>query len=345
MRYKKIGTSDLVGSVVGLGTQFFGGSIEKQEAFCHLDAALDLGINIIDTAEVYPVPYSASTWGASESIIGEWLQSRKSREKVILATKVVGRSHVFPYIRSGKQRLDRFNIEKAVEGSLKRLQVETIDLYQVHWPDRNTNFFGKLGYEHSADEDTIPIEETVRVLSDLVSAGKIRCIGVCNETPWGMMRYFGLSKQTLPRIASIQYPYNLLNRVFEMAHAEMAMREGCSLLAYSPLAHGTLTGKYLGGNIPSGSRFDKYPFFKRYKGIRASQAAEFYVALARRYELDPAQVALAYVMSRPFVASALVSVSNSLQLQSNVQAVDVCLPSQLIKELEDYHLAHPNPAP
>ena len=348
MNYEKLGSSELSVSVIGLGSQFWGSGLTKAKAFQQLDQAFDLGINLIDTAETYPVPYAESTWGDSERIIGEWLKLKKVRERVVVATKVTGRSRDFRYIRDGHQKLNRTNIVTSLEGMLKRLQTEYVDLFQLHWPERPTNFFGQLGYDHveEADSEMTSIEETLGVLDDLICAGKIRFVGICNETPWGMMRYVALSEQlALPRIVSIQNPYNLLNRVFEIGHAEVAMRERCSLLAYSPLAHGVLCGKYTGRTIPSGSRFEKYPFFKRYKGDRALRASDVYVKLARKYAIDPSQMAIAYIINRPFVASTLLSVSNAIQLQNNAESIDVSLPQQLINELEDYHETNSNPAP
>ena len=345
MHRKRLGKSDLLVSAIGLGAQFWGGDQDKDEAFRQLDFAVDHGVNLIDTAEIYPVPYSESTWGNSERIIGLWLERKKARDKIIVATKIAGRSSEFPYIRNGMLKLDKCNIESAVNESLKRLKSSYIDLLQIHWPDRATNFFGQLGYRHSENADETPIEETLKALQRLIECGKIRAVGVCNETAWGLMRYLSLAKESgHPRIASNQSPYNLLNRTLETSQAEMVMREEFSLLGYSPLAHGALTGKYRRGSIPSGSRYEKYPFFRRYKGVRAVEASETYVDLAYKYDLSPSQAAIAFLLTRPFVTGVLVSASNVEQLKSNIEGAMLSLPAGYIDDVEAYHGSNPNPA-
>lgn len=340
-----LGNSDFFVSAIGLGSQFWGGDQDKDNAFRQLDFAVDHGINLVDTAEIYPVPYSESTWGNSERIIGLWLEKNKARDKIVIATKIAGRSVEFPYIRNGELKLDKRNIELAVNGSLERLKTSYIDLLQIHWPDRATNFFGQLGYRHVDNTDETPIEETLDALQGLVASGKIREVGVCNETAWGLMRYLSLAgKAKCPRIVSNQAPYNLLNRILEIAQAEMAMREGISLIGYSPLAHGALTGKYRNGAVPQGSRYEKYPFFRRYKNTRAVEASDIYVNLAYKYDLDPAQAAIAFLLTRPFVASVLVSASDLKQLQSNMESATLSLPAGYIEDVEAYHRSNPNPA-
>ena len=345
MLRNKLGNSNLSVSPIGLGAQFWDGDQDKDEAFRQLDYCVDHGINLIDTAEIYPVPYSESTWGNSERLIGLWLEKTKSRDKIVIATKVAGRSDEFPYIRNGDLKLDKHNIVQAVDGSLARLKSSYIDLLQIHWPNRETNYFGQLGYQHTEDAEDVPIEETLEALQALVTSGKVREIGVCNETAWGLMRYLSLAKESqYPRIVSNQSPYNLLNRTFETAQAEMAMREEFSLIGYSPLAHGALTGKYRNGDVPKGSRYEKYPFFRRYKDVRAVEASDAYVDLAYKYDLDPAQAAIAFLLTRPFVASVLVSVSNVKQLQSNIESAALSLPAEYIDDVEAYHCSNPNPA-
>jgi len=250
---RELGRSGIQVSAICLGTMTWGEQNTESEAHAQLDWALDAGVNFVDTAEMYAIPPRAETYGLTEAYIGSWVKTSKKRDKVVLATKVVGQAR-FSYIRGGNHCLDRRNIEEAVENSLRRLCTDYIDLYQLHWPDRSTNIFGKLGYRH-IKETSVPLEETLAVLDDLVRAGKIRMIGVSNETPWGLTRYLHLAEtKAWARMQSIQNPYNLLNRSFEVGLAEIAIRERCGLLAYSPLAFGTLSGKYLDGNRPEGAR-------------------------------------------------------------------------------------------
>ncbi len=243
-----LGRNDIKVSRVCLGTMTWGEQNSEAEAHTQLDAALDFGVNFIDTAEMYPVPPMASTYGETERCIGSWLKARNNRDKVVLATKVMSRSDDLTYVRDGDMRLDHKNITAALDASLDRLQTDYVDLYQLHWPDRKTNYFGQLGYRYPDNDDSVPIEESLQVLADLVKTGKVRHIGISNETPWGAMRFIQLAQiKGLPRAVSIQNPYNLLNRTFEVGLAEIAHREQLGLLAYSPLAFGTLSGKYLNG--------------------------------------------------------------------------------------------------
>ncbi len=345
MVLRKLGNSKLFVSSIGIGSQFWGGNQDFKEAYRQLDYAFDHGINFIDTAEIYPVPYSKKTWGASEQIIGSWLKKKKLRSKVIIATKIAGRSKEFPYIRKGNLKLDKKNIRKFTDESLKRLKTDYLDLVQVHWPDRSTNFFGQLEYNHVKNEKSIEIKETLFALNDEIKAGKIREIGICNETPWGLSRYQKDSEiYNLPKISSIQYPYNLLNRNFEISHSEISMRENISLISYSPLAHGSLTGKYRNGKVPKNSRYKKYPFFKRYKNNRSVEASNFYVDLANKYNIEPTQSALAFILTRPFVSSVLISVSNIRQLALNIGATNISLSKNFIAEINSYHKINPNPS-
>ena len=265
MKYSQLGTTGVQVSRICLGTMTFGEQNTEAEAHAQLDAAFDAGINFIDTAEMYPVPPKAETYGDTERYIGSWLRRSGRRDRVILATKVMGPSEDLRYVRDGSTRLDRRNIEAAIDASLERLGTDYIDLYQLHWPDRRSNFFGKLGYVHDPQDDPIPLEETLAALGRLVEAGKVRFIGVSNETPWGVMRYLQLAAERgLPRIVSIQNPYNLLNRSFEVGLAEIAHRESVGLLAYSPLGFGVLSGKYLDGQRPEGARLSRFQRFQRY---------------------------------------------------------------------------------
>jgi aryl-alcohol dehydrogenase-like predicted oxidoreductase len=346
MRYRPLGRTDISVSELCLGTMTFGEQNSEADAFAQLDRAVAAGINFIDTAEMYPVPPRAETQGLTETYIGNWLARRGQRDKLILATKVAGPADWLPHVRGPSARLDRANITAAVEDSMRRLRTDYIDLYQLHWPDRDTNFFGQLGYQHSAQDESVPLQETLTVLDELVRAGKIRHIGLSNETPWGTMHALALAEQHgLPRVASIQNPYSLLNRTFEIGLAEVAIREQCGLLAYSPLAFGMLTGKYLGGARPDGARLTLFERFDRYSNPQAVAATERYVDIARRHGLDPAQMALAWVTSRPFVTSNIIGATSIDQLQSNLGSVDLVLSDEVIAEIEAVHTAQPNPGP
>jgi aryl-alcohol dehydrogenase-like predicted oxidoreductase len=346
MQLRPLGRTDLKVSALCLGTMTFGEQNSEAEAHAQLDRALEAGINFIDTAEIYPVPPRAETQGETERQIGTWLAARGGREHMVLATKAAGPGDWLPYLRGGTNRLDRPNIEAALEASLKRLRTDYIDLYQLHWPDRPTNFFGKLGYEHPEKDESVPLLETLTVLGDLVRAGKIRHIGVSNETPWGLMRLLELAERHgLPRPVSIQNPYNLLNRTFEIGLAEVALREQCGLLAYSPLAFGVLSGKYLDGARPPGGRLTLFERFSRYSNPQAERAVARYVDLARSHGLDPAQMALAWVTSRPFVTANIIGATAMEQLESNLASADLTLSAEVIAGIEAIHTAQPNPAP
>jgi aryl-alcohol dehydrogenase-like predicted oxidoreductase len=293
------------------------------------------------------VPPLAETQGRTEAYIGSWLRSRGNRDRIVLATKVVGPGDWVGYFRDGRPRLDRANIEAALDASLRRLQTDYVDLYQLHWPDRSTNFFGRLGYRSEPDAPgTVPIEETLAVLADLVATGKVRSIGVSNETPWGTLRFVELARRNgWPMIVSIQNPYSLLNRTFEIGLAEVADREGVGLLAYSPLAFGVLSGKYLEGARPPGSRLALFSRFDRYNNAESERATAAYVALARAHGLDPAQMALAYVNSRPFVTSNIIGATTQAQLAANIASIDLALPDEVLAGIEAIHTGQPNPAP
>jgi aryl-alcohol dehydrogenase-like predicted oxidoreductase len=346
MRYQQLGRTDLAVSLLCLGTMTFGEQNTESQAHEQLDCALDAGINFIDTAEMYPVPPRGETQGLTETYVGNWLKRRGNRDQVVLATKVSARADWIIHIRAGKQRLDRPNIEQALNESLQRLQTDYVDLYQIHWPDRNTNFFGKLGYEYGDDGDAVPIDETLGVLADLVKAGKIRYVGVSNETPWGVMAYLRAAERLdLPRIVSIQNPYSLLNRTFEVGLAEIAHREDVGLLAYSPLGFGMLSGKYLDGARPEGARLTLFERFDRYSNPQAEAATRAYVDLALRHGLDPAQMALAYVNSRPFLTANVIGATTLEQLQSNLASTDLELPGEVLEGIEAIHKSQPNPSP
>jgi aryl-alcohol dehydrogenase-like predicted oxidoreductase len=343
MRRRPLGRTGLQVSVAGLGTMTWGEQNTEAQAHAQLDHAVGEGVNFVDAAEMYPVPPKAETQGRTEQYLGSWL-ARGNRDKVIVATKVTGPAEM-PWLRGGP-RPSRAQVRAALEASLRRLQTDHVDLYQVHWPDRGTNFFGRLGYEHRDGESAVPIEETLEALAELVKEGKARHVGVSNETPWGLGEYLRLSRERhWPRVCSIQNQYNLLNRSFEVGLAEFAHREQVGLLAYSPLAFGVLSGKYLAGARPVGARLTLFGRFQRYTGERVERAVEKYVALARRHGLDPAQMALAYVMARPFVACALVGATTLEQLRANLAAARLALPPDVIASIENIHRDHSNPAP
>ncbi len=344
MEYRLLGNTDIRVSVICLGTMTWGDQNMEKEAHQQLDYALETGVNFIDTAEMYPVPASAQTVHRTESYIGNWLASRKNRGQIVLATKVAGPSEM-TWLRGGQARLDRKNIMEALEGSLRRLKTDYIDLYQLHWPDRNTNYFGQLGYVHDPSDQPVPIEETLAVLAELVQSGKVRHVGLSNETPWGVMKYLQLAGQGLgPRMVSIQNPYSLLNRTFEVGLSEVAIREQCGLLAYSPLAFGVLSGKYLSGSGQGRvSLFPKY--FTRYSNPQAIEATRQYVALAKQHHITPAHLALAFVNSRPFVTSSIIGATTMAQLRENIESISVSLSDELYREIEKIHQAIPNPSP
>ncbi len=346
MLYRQLGRTDLRVSALCLGTMTFGEQNTEQEAHAQLDRALAAGVNFIDTAEIYPVPPRSETQGRTESHIGSWLARRGCRDRVVLATKVAGPGDWLPYLRGGRNRLDRPNIETAIDASLRRLRTDVIDLYQLHWPDRKTNFFGRLGYEHDPADTGVPLLETLGVLDDLARQGKIRHVGLSNETPWGLMSVINLAERHgLPRPVSIQNPYNLLNRTFEIGLAEAALREDCGLLAYSPLAFGVLTGKYLDGARPPEARLTLFSRFDRYSNPQGQAAAASYVALARKHGLDPAQMALAFVTSRPFVTSNIIGATSLRQLETDLASIDLSLSPELLEEIEQIHRGQPNPCP
>jgi aryl-alcohol dehydrogenase-like predicted oxidoreductase len=346
MQYRRLGRTDLKVSLICLGTMTWGQQNSEAEAHEQLDYALAQGINFIDTAEMYPVPPVAKTQGLTEAYIGSWLKKRGQRDEVILATKVSGPAEDWlEYLRGGP-RLERRHITEALHDSLKRLQTDYVDLYQVHWPARKTNFFGQLGFEPVDESEVPPIAETLEILADLVDDGKIRHIGVSNETPWGVMRYLeDAERDGTPRIVSIQNPYSLLNRSFEVGLAEIAYREQVGLLAYSPLAFGTLSGKYLDGARPKDARLSLFERFTRYTNPQGESAASAYVELARRRGLDPAQMALAYVNSRPFVTATIVGATTMEQLAADITSADLTLAPEVLAQIQAIHVDQPNPCP
>ena len=346
MEYRALGATDMRVSLICLGTMTWGEQNSADEAFAQLDYAVDQGVNFIDTAEIYPVPPVQETYGATERILGDWLRARGGRERLIIASKVAGRADWLPYVRNGDPRLDRTHMEAALDATLKRLGTDYLDLYQLHWPDRATNYFGDLGYRHDYRDVPVPIEETLSVLGDFVKAGKVRAVGLSNETPWGIMRFLRAAYEyDLPRAVSVQNPYSLLNRTFEIGCSEIAHREQVGLLAYSPLAFGVLSGKYLDGARPQGARLTLFERFQRYDGTAAEAAARAYVALARDHRLDPAQMALAFVNGRPFVTSTIIGATTMEQLRANIESATLTLTQGVLEGIREIHEHHANPCP
>ena len=347
MEYRSLGRTDIKVSALCLGTMTFGEQNSETEAHQLLDMSLEAGVNFIDTAEMYPVAPRAETQGRTEQYIGSWLKARGHRDQVILASKVTGPAEWVDYLRDGHLRFDRKNITSAIEASLQRLQTDYLDLYQLHWPERNTNFFGKLAYPAGEDaHDLTPFLDTLDVLNELVEAGKIRHIGLSNETPWGLMKFLQTAEQHgLPRVVSVQNPYNLLNRSFEVGLSEVALREATGLLAYSPLAFGVLSGKYLHGARPTGARLTLWDRFSRYNSEIATEATQAYVNLAKEQRLDPAQMALAFVTRRRFVTSTIIGATTVEQLESNLASVALKLSDEVLAEIERIHRQYTYPCP
>ena len=346
MEYRKLGTTDLDVSALCLGTMTWGKQNTQDEAFAQLDYALERGINFIDAAEMYPVPPETETQGATETIIGNWLAERGCRDKVILATKIAGPG--LGTVRGGKGDFSRGNIETAVNESLERLQTDYIDLYQLHWPARNSNYFGRLGYTPDADEaDPMPgMIDVLESLQAMIDAGKIRHVGLSNESAWGTMKFLELAERHgLVRMQSVQNPYNLLNRSAEVGLAEVFHREQVGLLPYSPLAFGVLSGKYLGGEQPADARLTLFDRFTRYTKDPGVRATEAYVALAREHGLDPAQMALAWVTSQPFVTSNIIGATTMAQLEHDIDSAELVLSEAVLEAIEAIHARAPNPCP
>ncbi len=349
MQTRKLGHSGFEVSAYGLGVMTFGGQTPEDDAMRQMDMAFDAGITLFDTAENYPTPTGPATQGRSEELLGKWIASRGVRDKVIIATKVAGPGNAagdMTHIRGPERKLDRANISAAVDASLTRLNTDVIDLYQVHWPERAVSTHGRQRFSHLPDrEGQMSIEETLAALAEQVDLGKVRAVGLCNETPWGAMRYlFMADLMSVPRVAAIQNGYSLLDRQFEIGLAEVACRENVGLIGYSPLASGTLTGKYGGGVPIPGSRSEASPgFLGRMLSPARAAAIEAYGKIAREHGLDPAHMALAFAAQQPFMASVLMAASRAEQLSANLGAVGLILPKAVVQAINAVHDAHPNP--
>lgn len=342
MKYNNLSHTDLKVSLICLGTMTYGEQNSESESHEQLDYSLSRGINFIDTAEMYAIPPKQETQGRTEEIIGTWLANRKDRDKIILATKVTGPG--IDYLRGGT-RLDKKSIFEAAEQSLARLQTDYIDLYQVHWPERRTNFFGRLGHEYS-EEMGVSIEETLEAMSDLVKSGKVRYIGISNETPWGANKYLQLAKDKgFEKIVSIQNPYSLLNRIYEIGLAEISQHEKIGLLAYSPLGFGQLTGKYI-TKTDKNTRLGKYgDWFTRYNNDQCLDAVKSYAMIANKHSLSLTHLSLGFVNKQPFVTSNIIGATTLEQLKENIDSVEIELSDEIIEEINQVHALRPNPAP
>ena len=343
---RPLGKTGIDVTSICLGTMTWGEQNTETEAHEQLSYACDeRGINFIDTAELYPVPPKADTQGRTEQYIGSWLNQRGHRDDLVIATKVCGPGEWVNYFRGGP-RHTKDHLDAAIDASLARLQTDYVDLYQLHWPDRPTNFFGRLGYTHVDGADETPIDEILSALEGLVVSGKIRAIGLSNETPWGVMTFLEIARREgLPVVASIQNPYSLLNRTFEIGLSEIAHRESVGLLPYSPLAFGVLSGKYLGGKRPEGARLTLYARFSRYSNPEATRATEAYAALASEHGLSLTEMALAFVTSRPFVTSNIIGATTVAQLKENIDTHVLTLSDAVLDGIEAIHTSQPNPSP
>ncbi len=346
MKFKKLGHTNIDVSLICLGTMNMGEQNTQGEGFEQMDYSFEQGVNFFDTAEVYAVPPRQETHGKTEEIIGNWFTKSKKREKIILATKMVGPG--VEWIRSGGGNYTEENIAVAIEGSLKRLQTDYIDLYQLHWPERNTNYFGKRNYEHDSGEGKWnDLESVLKALKKFVDQGKIKYVGVSNETPWGLSKFLEIAEQLkLPRIVSVQNPYNLLNRAYDIGMSEISCREKVGLLAYSPLAIGYLSGKYRDNQIPKNSRIGLFgDFWTRYKEDNAKKAVDDYYKLAKENGLTLTQMSLAFVNSRPFMTSNIIGATTMEQLKENIETADIDLSDEIIEKINLIHSNNPNPTP
>ena len=346
MKFKKLGNTDIDVSTICLGTMTWGEQNTEEQAFEQMDYALTKGVNFFDTAELYAVPPKPETYGKTEEMIGNWFGKRKNRKKIILASKIAGPG--CEWIRGGGTQYSEESIKKAIDGSLKRLKTDYIDLYQLHWPERQTNYFGKMGYDHNDKErNWNDFEKILGSLAEFVKKGKIRFIGLSNETPYGLSKFLEISnREKLPRVVSVQNPYSLVNRTYEVGLAEISIREKSGLLAYSPLAGGYLSGKYINNKLPKNSRMDLYGnFWKRYQSPKCLKAYEAYNDVAKKNSLSLTQLSLAFINSRQFITSNIIGATTMEQLKENIASIEVSLDQKTIEEINLIHQINPNPAP
>ena len=348
MKYRELGKTNIKVSTVCLGTATWGEQNTQVEASEQLDYAIDKGINFIDTGEMYPIASKAETYGASEKIIGNWFWKKKNRHKIILASKIASKANGLEWIRGGAKNLgfDKKNMDAAVNSSLKRLKTDYIDVYQLHWPERKVPAFGALDFEYDPDDNEwTSIEEVLENLNSLVKEGKVRNVGLSNETPWGVMKFLRVADDyNLPKMVSIQNAYNLVNRVFDIATSEVSMRENIGLLAYSPLAGGRLSGKYISEEDVENSRYTLWPKqFSRHHTARGDEAIKSYVELAKQYDISAATFANSFVLSRPFVTSTIIGATSMKQLAENIDCVNITLSEEILQEIQKIHNFDPNP--
>lgn len=349
MEFRPLANTGILLPEICLGTMTFGEQNTQEEAFQQLDYALNRGLNFWDTAEMYPVPPKPETQGATECIIGNWIKKNGGREKLFLASKIAGPSQGGSHIRDGNTLFNASDISSALDGNLKRLQTDYIDLYQLHWPQRPTNFFGKLGYTNEEAEnkkEITALEETLFALHNEIKKGRIRHIGLSNETPWGTMKFLHLAEKLgLEKFVCVQNPYSLLNRTYEIGMSEIAKYETVGLLAYSPLAFGYLTGKFRNGARPENARVTRFSRFSRYSNPESEWATERYALLAEQHSLTLTQLALAFIKQKFFVTSTIIGATNLEQLKENIDAFDINLSEEILQEIEVIHKQQPNPAP
>ena len=345
MKFRKLGTTDIDVSLICLGTMTWGTQNTEKDAFEQMDYAVSQGINFFDTAEIYSVPPTSDSYGKTEVMIGNWFEKRKNRDKIILASKVAGPG--CDWIRGGGNNFDEKKIGEAIDGSLKRLKTDYIDLYQLHWPERSTNFFGRRDYLFNNKEGNWnSFESILEALEKYIKSGKIRHIGMSNETPYGLSRYLEISKNKgAPRMMSVQNPYNLVNRTYEIGMSEISIREKCGLLVYYPLAAGGLSGKYRNGKMPKDSRMALFKGWERHLNPLAMKAYDKYFKLAKDFNLTMVQLAQAFVNSRPFVTSNIIGATTMDQLKENVESIDIEFTDEMMDKVNEIHNNNPNPSP
>ena len=345
MKFKKLGNTDLDVSLICLGTMTWGTQNTEKDAFEQMDYSVSQGVNFFDTAEIYSVPPTSDSYGKTEVMIGNWFEKRKNRDKIILASKVAGPG--CDWIRGGGNNFDEKKIGEAIDGSLKRLKTDYIDLYQLHWPERSTNFFGRRDYSYNNKEgEWNSFENILDALSKYIKSGKIRYIGMSNETPYGLSRYLEISKNKgAPRMMSVQNPYSLVNRTYEIGMSEISIRQKCGLLVYYPLAAGALSGKYRNGEMPKNSRMALFKGWERHLNPLAMRAYDEYYKLAKDFNLTMVQLAQSFVNSRPFVTSNIIGATTMEQLKENIGSVNIDFTDEMMERVDKIHNENPNPSP
>ena len=345
MKFKKLGNTNLNVSSICLGTMTWGTQNSEKDAFEQMDYSLDQGVNFFDTAELYSIPPTAESYGKTEVMIGNWFEKKKNRDKIILASKIAGPG--LDWIRGGKNSFNEKGIGEAIEGSLKRLKTDYIDLYQLHWPERSTNTFGRREYTINKNEkEWNDFESVLNALDKFIKSGKIRYIGMSNETPYGLSKYLEISKnKNLPRMMSVQNPYSLVNRTYEIGMSEISIREKCGLLVYYPLASGALSGKYREGQMPKNARMTLFKGWERMINPLAMKAYDEYYKLAKENNITMVQLAQAFVNSRPFVTSNIIGATTMEQLKENIESMNIKLTEETLEKINIIHNNNPNPAP